>query len=81
MVLTTSVFSMTSSDMIISLVSMTSTASLTSKKNQKLLALYILRDFPGNRHLSSLNDLNSLNSLFSSKNSENLMFPSTQATK
>ena len=53
---------MTSSDMITSLASMTSTASLASK-NQKLLAFYILNDFPGNRNLSSLNDLKSLNNL------------------
>ena len=60
------------------------------QKNQKLLPLYIVRDFPGNRNLSSLNDLNSLknlsdlndlNSLFSSKNLGNLMIPSTQAPK
>ena len=54
--------SVISTDMITSLASMTSTASLASK-NQKLLALYILCDFPGNMSLSSLNDLNSLNSL------------------
>ena len=89
MVLTTSVASMTSSDMITSLASMTSTASLASK-NPKLLAFYILIDFPGNRNLSSLNDLdslnnlsglNDLNSLFSSKNLGNLMFSSTLAPK
>ena len=48
--------------MITSLASMTSTASLASK-NQKLLIIYTLRDFPGIRNLSSLNDLNSLNDL------------------
>ena len=68
-----------------------STTVLTTKeKTQKLLPLYILHDFPGNRNLSSLNDLNSLknlsdlndlNSLFSSKNLGNLMIPSTQAPK
>ena len=41
---------------------MTSTASLASK-NQKLLSLYLLGDFPAIRNLSSLNDLNSLNDL------------------
>jgi hypothetical protein len=80
---------MISSDMIKSLASMTSTASLASKKI-KMLAFYILSDFPGNRNLSSLNDLNSLNnlsglndlnSLFLSKNLGNLMFPSTLALK
>ena len=89
MVLTTSVASMTSSDMITSLASMTSTASLASK-NQKLLTLYILSDFPGIRNLSSINDLNSLNnlnglydldSLFLSKNSGNLMSSSNLAPK
>ena len=53
---------MTSTDMITSLASMTSTASLVSK-NQKLLALQLLGDFPAIRNLSSLNDLNSLNNL------------------
>ena len=53
---------MTSTGMITSLASMTSTASLASK-NQKLLALYLLGDFPSIRNLSSLNDLNSLNDL------------------
>ena len=53
---------MTSTDMITSLASMTSTASLASK-NQKLLALWLLDDFPAIRNLSSLNDLNSLNDL------------------
>jgi hypothetical protein len=69
--------------MITSLASMTSTASLASK-NQKLLTLYILSDFPGIRNLSSLNDLNNLSdldSLFSSKNLGNLMFSSTLAPK
>ena len=86
MVLKTSVAPMTSTDMITSLASMTSTASLASK-NQKLLTLYILSDFPGIRNLSSLNDLNSLNglnnldSLFSSKNLGILMFSSTLAPK
>ena len=60
------------------------------KKIKKLLAFYILSDFPGNRNLSSLNDLdslnnlsglNDLNSLFSSKNLGNLMFPSILAPK
>jgi hypothetical protein len=52
-----------------------------------MLALYILRDIPGIRILSSLNDLNSLNNLsglkilISSKNLLNLMFPSTLAPK
>ena len=50
---------MTSKDMITSLASMTSTASLASK-NKKLNALYILSEFPGIRNLSSLNDRNSL---------------------
>ena len=73
-------------DMISSLDSMTSTAFLASK-NQKLLTLCILSDFPGIRNVSSLNDLNSLNglndldSLFSSKNLGNLMFSSTLAPK
>ena len=80
---------MTSIDMITSLASMTSTGSLASK-NQKLLTLYILSDFPGIRNLNSLNDLNShnnrsglddLNSLFLSKNLGNLMFSSTLAPK
>jgi hypothetical protein len=81
-VLKTSVASMTSKYMITTLASMTSTASLASKQNQKLLALYTLSDFPGIRILSSLNDLgslndlsglNDLNSLISSKNCLNLM--------
>ena len=63
-VLKTSVTLMTSTDMKTSLAFMTSTASLSSK-NQKLLALDTLSDFPGIRNLSSLNDLNSL---ISSKN-------------
>ena len=80
---------MTSADMITSVASMTSTASLASK-NQKLLTLYIQSDFPGIRNLSSLNDLNSLSnlsglndldSLFSSKNLQKLMFSSTLAPK
>ena len=62
MVLTTSVASKTSTDMITSVASMTSTASLASK-NQKLLTLYIPSDFLGIRNLSSLNDLSSLNNL------------------
>ena len=62
MVLTTSVASKNSPDMITSLASMTSTASLASK-NQKLLIIYTLSDFPGIRNLSGLNDLNSLNNL------------------
>ena len=53
---------MTSTDLITSLASMTSTASLASK-NQKQPALYILSDFPGIRNLSGLNDLYSLNNL------------------
>ena len=77
MVLKTSVASMTSIDMITSLASMTSTGPLASK-NQKLLTLYILSDFPGIRNLNSLNDLNSL---FLSKNLGNLMFSSTLAPK
>ena len=84
MVLTTSVASKTSTDMITSLAPMTSTAYLA----QKLLALYILSDFSGIRDLSSINDLNNLsglnhfNSLFlSKKNLENLMFSSTLAPK
>ena len=77
---------MISIDMITSLASMTSRGSLASK-NQKLLTLYILSDFPGIRKLNSLNDLNSLNglndlnSLFSSKNLGNLMFSSNLAPK
>ena len=81
---------MTSIDMITSLASMTSTGSLASK-NQKLLTLYILSDFPGIRNLNSLNDFNSLNnlsglddldSLFLSKNLELNVFinPSTKMT-
>ena len=86
MVLKTSVASMTSKNMITSLASMTSTASLASK-NQKLLTPYILSDFPGIRKLNSLNDLNSLSGLddldsfFSSKNLGNLMLSSTLAPK
>ena len=69
---------MTSTDTIASLASMTSTASLVSK-NQKLLALYLLGDFPAIRNLSGLNDLkrhdditglNDLNSLFGLKKSK-----------
>jgi hypothetical protein len=67
---------MTSTDMIISLTLMTSTASLVSK-SQKLLTLYLLSDFPGIRNLSSLNSLNDLNSLISSKNLLSLMLPLT----
>jgi hypothetical protein len=65
---------------------MTSTASLASK-NQILLGIYILRDFPDIRNLNSLNDLNSLcdlndlDRLISSKNLLSLMFPSTLAPK
>ena len=64
--------------------------SLFGLKNQKMLALYILSDFPGIRNLSSQNDLNSLSglsglndldSLISSKNLLSLMFPSTLAPK
>ena len=81
---------MTSADMITSLVSMTSTASLASENKKKQHALYILSDFPGIRNLSGLNDLNSLNnlgglidlsSLNSSKKLLRLMFPSTLAPK
>ena len=53
---------MTSADMITSLASMTSTASLASD-NKKQHALDIPSDFPGIRNLSGLNDLNSLHSL------------------
>ena len=83
MVLKTSVASMTSIDMITSLASMTSTGSLASK-NQKLLTLYILSDFPGIRNLNSHNNrsgLDDLESLFFSKNLGNLMFSSTLAPK
>ena len=72
--------------MITSLASMTSTSSLASK-NEELLSLYILSDFPGIRNLSSLNDLNSLSglndldSLISSKNLLGLIFQSTLAPK
>ena len=88
-VLKTSVASMTSTDMIISLASMTSIPSLASK-NQKQPALYILSDFPGIRNPSGLRDLNSLNnlsglnglfSLISSKQLLILMFPSTLTPK
>ena len=80
---------MTSKDMITSLASMTSTASLASK-NQKQYAVYILSDFLGIRSLSGLNDLSSLNSLsglndlyslISSKKLYSLMFPSNLAPK
>ena len=77
MVLKTSVASMTSEDMITSLASKTSTASLASKI-QKLLALYLLGDFPSIRNLSSLNDLsglNGLNSLILSKHLLSMMLP------
>ena len=89
MVLKTSVASMTSTDMITSLASMTSIASLASK-NQKQPTFYILSDFPGIRNPSGLNDLNSLNNLSGlyglfglilSKESLNLMFPSTLKPK
>ena len=77
---------MTSTDMITTLASMTSTASMASK-NQKLLIIYTLSGFPAIRNLSSLNDLNNLtglndlDSLFSSKNLQKLMFSSTLAPK
>ena len=80
---------MTSTDLITSLASMTSTASLASK-NQKQPALYLLSDFPCIRDLIGLNDLYSLNnlgglndlfSLISSKKLLSLMFPSTLAPK
>ena len=80
---------MTSADMITSLASMTSTASLASKKG-KQLALYILSDFPSIRNLNGLNDLNSLNNLsglndlsasFHQKKILSLMFPSTLVPK
>ena len=86
-VLNTSVASVTSTDIITSLASMT--ASLSSK-NQKQPALYILSDFHGIRNLSGLNDLCSLNnlgglndlfSLISSKNLLSLIFSSTLAPK
>ena len=89
MVLNTSVASMTSTDLITLLASMTSTASLASK-NQKQPAPYILSDFPGIRNLSGLNDLyslnnlsglNDLNSLISPERLMSLMFPSTLAPK
>ena len=88
-VLNPSVASMTSTDLIISLASMTSTASLASK-NKKQPPHYLLSDFPGIRNLSDLNDLYSLNnldglndlfSLISSKKLLNWMFPSTLAPK
>jgi hypothetical protein len=53
---------MTSTDMITSLASMTSTASL-ALKNQKQHAMFILSDFSVNRNLSGLHDLNSLSGL------------------
>ena len=68
--------------MIISLASMTSTASLASY-NQMLLALLLLDDLHAVRNLSSLNDLNSLNdlsglnSLISSKHLLSMMLPLT----
>ena len=68
--------------MVTSLASMTSTASLASK-NQKLLTLWLVGDFPAIRNLSGLNDLNSLNdlnglnSLISSKNLLKMMLPIT----
>ena len=64
---------------------MTSTASLASK-NQKLLTLWLVGDFPAIRNLSGLNDLNSLNdlsglnglnSLISSKNLLKMMLTIT----
>ena len=80
---------MTSADMITSVASMTSTASLASK-NQNLLALYLLGDFHAIRNLISLNDLNSLNglsglndlnSLIAIKRLLSFMFSSTVAPK
>ena len=80
---------MTSTDLITSLASITSTASLASKM-KKQPAFYILSYFPGIRNLSGLNDLYSLNnfgglndlfSLISSKKILSLMFPSTLAPK
>ena len=80
---------MTLTDLITSLASMPSTASVASK-NQKQPAPYILSNFPGIRKLSGLNDLYSLNnlgglndlfSLISSKKLLSLMFPSTLAPK
>ena len=53
---------MSSTDMILSLASMTSIASVASKI-QKQPALYILSDFPGIWNPSGLNDLSSLNNL------------------
>jgi hypothetical protein len=85
-VLKTSVASMTSTDMITSLASMTSMAS----KNQKQPTIYILSDFTGIRNPRVLNDLNSLNNLsglnglfsfISSKQLLSLMFPSTLTPK
>ena len=82
MILRSSVAPMTSTDVITSLASVTSTASFASK-NQKLLALESLDDFPVIRNLSSLNDLNSLNglsgldSLISSKHLLSMMLPIT----
>ena len=84
-----SVASMTSTEMITSLASMTSIAYLASK-NQKQPALYILSDFSGIRNPSGLIDLNSLNnlsglnglfSLISSKKLLSLIFPSTLTPK
>ena len=89
MVLKNSVASMTSTDMITSLASMTLIASSASK-NQKQPTLYILSDYSGIRNPSELNDLNSLNnlsglnglfSLISSKKLLSLMFPSTLTPK
>jgi hypothetical protein len=88
-VLKTSVASMTSTDMIKLLASMTSTASLASK-NQKKHAIYMLSDFSGIRNLSGLNDNNNLSSLnglndpfslISSKKILNIMFLSTLTPK
>ena len=53
---------MTSTDMIKSLASVTSIASLATK-NKKQPALYMLSDFLGIKNPSGLNDLNSLNDL------------------
>jgi hypothetical protein len=63
---------MTSTDMITSLASMNSTASLASK-NQNQYALNILGDFPGIWNLSGLNDLNSLYNLLASGTSVGTM--------
>jgi hypothetical protein len=69
---------MTSKDLITSLASMTSTASLASK-NQKQPALYILSGLNDLYSLNNLGGLNDLFSLISSKKLLSLMFPSTLA--